>query len=127
MQDESQRSEETAGTEDTHPSITTVGPISVNVLQNEVIVGGKSTRLTPTECMCLDFLAVHANTVCTSSQIVSHVWGFNDAGDTSLIKSHIRHLRQKIEPDPTHPIYILTVPEGGYSLVSHDLDEVIQS
>jgi DNA-binding response OmpR family regulator len=114
MQDESQHNGETA---------ITVGPISVNTLQNEVIVDGKSTRLTPTECVCLEFLATNANTVYTSGQIVSQVWGYNDSGDTGLVKSHIRHIRQKIEPDPTNPIYLLTVPEVGYMLVSHDQDE----
>jgi DNA-binding response OmpR family regulator len=73
--------------------------------------------------VCVEFLAAHANTVCTSSQIVSQVWGYNDAGDTGLVKSHIRHLRQKIEPNPAQPIYLLTVPEGGYMLVNHDKDE----
>ena len=126
MQDESQGSGETASTEDTHLSIITVGPIRLDTLQNVVTVDDKSARLTPTECMCLNFLAVHANTVCTSSQIVSQVWGYSDAGDTGLVKTHIRHLRQKIEPDPMHPIYLLTIPEGGYTLVSHNQDEAMQ-
>jgi DNA-binding response OmpR family regulator len=51
--------------------------------------------------------------------IVSHIWGFGNDGDTSLIKAHIRHLRQKIEPDPGKPIYILTVPGVGYTLMRH--------
>ncbi|SRR6266487_2265783 len=120
MQDEIQGSGETSDTKDTQPSTITVGPISLNTLQNVVTVDDKSARLTPTESMCLNFLAAHANTVCTPDQITSQVWGYSNSGDSGLVKSHIRHLRQKIEPDPMHPTYLLTIPEGGYMLVSHD-------
>ena len=81
-------------------SIITVGPIKVDTLRNEVSINGKMARLTPTESKLLHLLAVNANNVCTSNQIVSHIWGFGNDGDTNLIKAHIRHLRQKIETDP---------------------------
>ena len=115
--------------EETEPpsSIITVGPIRLDILHHEVSVADKKSRLTPTESMTLHFLAVNANNVSTVSQLVSHVWGFSNTGDTGLVKSHIRHLRQKIEPDPSNPIYILTVPGVGYTLVRHDLDESVQN
>jgi DNA-binding response OmpR family regulator len=108
-------------------SIITVGPIRVDSLHNEVNVDGKMSRLTPTESKLLHLLAINANNVCTSNQIVSHIWGFGNDGDTSLIKAHIRHLRWKVEPDPIHPTYILTFPGVGYMLVSQDLDEAMQN
>ncbi len=108
-------------------SIITVGPIRVDTLQHEVSIDGKTSRLTPNEARVLHFLAVNANKVCTASQIVSHVLGVQHLEDTSFIKLTIRRLRVKIEPDPTHPIYILTVPDVGYTLVGHDLDETMQS
>jgi DNA-binding winged helix-turn-helix (wHTH) protein len=40
-----------------------------------------------------------------------------------LIKAHIRHLRQKVEPDPGKPSYILTVPGVGYTLIRHTSEE----
>src|SRR5437763_6980727 len=98
-------------------SIITVGPIRVDSLHNEVSVHGKPSRLTPTEGKLLHFLATNANDVCVLSQIVTHVWGYDGDGDESLIKAHIRHLRQKIEPLPGKPRYILTVPGVGYTLV----------
>lgn len=107
-------------------SIITVGPIRVDALHGEVSVDGKTTRLTPMESIVLHFLAVNANTICTISQIGSYVWRVNNGGDTVLIKVYIRHLRQKIEPDPSNPTYILTIPGVGYTLVSHDLDEAVQ-
>ena len=108
-------------------SIINAGPICVDSLHNEVSIDGKTSRLTPTESKLLHLLAVNANDVCTASQIVTHVWGYSDDGDASLIKAHIRHLRQKVEPDPSHPCYILTVPGVGYTLVrqpeEHDSKE----
>jgi len=104
-------------------SIITVGPIRVDSLHNEAIVNGKVSRLTPTESKLLHLLAINANNVCTAHQIVSHIWGFGNDGDTGLIKAHIRHLRQKIEPDPGRPAYILTVPGVGYTLVRHSSEE----
>ena len=105
-------------------SIITVGPIRVDSLHNEVSVDGRMARMTPTESKLLHLLAVNANNVCTASQIVSHIWGFGNEGDTCLIKAHIRHLRQKIEPDPSKPTYILTVPGVGYTLIRHTSEEV---
>lgn len=104
-------------------SIVTVGPICVDSLHNEVAVNGKTVRLTPTESKLLHLLAINANNVCTANQIVSYVWGFGNEGDSSLIKAHIRHLRQKVEPSPDKPTYILTVPGVGYSLVHHPVEE----
>jgi DNA-binding response OmpR family regulator len=104
-------------------SVITVGPICVDSLHNEVIIDGKIARMTPTESKLLHLLAINANNVCTANQIVSHIWGFGNDGDTSLIKAHIRHLRQKIEPDPGKPTYILTVPGVGYTLIRHSSED----
>lgn len=105
-------------------SVVTVGPIRVDSLHNEVTIRGKVYRLTPTEGKLLYFLATNANDVCTSGQIVTYVWGYNGDGDISLIKAHIRHLRQKIEPEPGKPRYILTVPGVGYTLVRKPADDI---
>src|SRR5260370_35496101 len=98
-------------------SILTVGPIQVDSLHNEVRVHGKSSRLTPTESKLLHLLAVNANNVCTARHIGSHLWGLGNDGDSSLIKAHIRHLRQKVDLDPSHPHSIFTVPAVRYTLV----------
>ena len=105
------------------PSIITVGPLRIDSLHNEVTMHGRLMHLTPTESKLLHLLAINANHVCTTGQIVSYVWGYNGDGDASLIKAHIRHLRQKIEPDPGEPYYILTVPGVGYTLMHRSGDE----
>ncbi len=104
-------------------SILTVGPICVDALHKEVTIFGKTSRLTPTESKLLHLLAVNANDVCTAGQIVTYVWGYDGDGDVGLIKAHIRHLRQKVEPDPSNPRYILTVPGVGYTLVRRSTEE----
>src|SRR5437667_1917600 len=104
-------------------SILSVGPICVDSLHNEVIIYGKTAHLTPTESKLLHLLAINANDVCTADQIVTHVWGYDGDGDTCLIKAHIRHLRQKIEPDASNPRYILNVPGVGYTLARHADEE----
>lgn len=104
-------------------SIVTIGALRIDSLHNEVTINDKIARLTPTESKLLYLLAVNANNVCTTHQIVAHIWGFGNDGDSGLIKAHIRHLRQKIEPDPSHPTYIMTVPGVGYSLTRHQEKE----
>lgn len=97
-------------------SIIAVGPVRVDTLRNEVMVRGKTVRLTPTESKVLHILAANAGDVCTLEQIVTYVWGYGNEGDTYLIKAHIRHLREKIEEDPGQPRFIQTVSGVGYSL-----------
>ncbi len=109
--------------EQQHSSIVTVGPMHIDLLHNEVTIHGKTARLTPTESKLLHLLAVNANDVCTANQIVTHVWGYDTEGDVGLIKAHVRHLRQKIEPDPGNPRFILTVPGVGYTMIRRSVEE----
>lgn len=105
------------------PSTITVGPLSVDSMHSQVTIHGNIIHLTPTESKMLHLLANNANDVCTAEQIVLHVWGYEGDGDASLIKAHIRHIRQKIEPDPSRPRYITTVAGVGYSLVRRNVEE----
>jgi DNA-binding response OmpR family regulator len=98
-------------------SVITVGAIRIDAANSTVSVNGRTEYLTSIEHKLLRFLALNANNVCTGNQIISSVWGFNNDGDTGLIKAHIHHLRQKIEEDPNEPVYLLTVRGVGYSLV----------
>jgi DNA-binding response OmpR family regulator len=98
-------------------SVLTVGPVCIDSLHNEARIRGKAVHLTPTESKLLHLLAMNANDVCTANQIVTHVWGYDGDGDTCLVKAHIRHLRQKVELDPSNPHSILTVTGVGYTLI----------
>src|SRR5215469_5970071 len=97
-------------------TIITVGPLRIDTVRHEVVVNNRQVRLTPTESRLLHLLAANSNDICTLEQIVTHVWGFGESGDTYLVKAHIRHLREKIEPAPSKPKYIITTPGVGYML-----------
>src|SRR5437588_5957991 len=103
-------------------SILTLGPLHVDSMHNTVSVYGKTVHLTSTESKLLHLLAINANQVCTADQIVTYVWGY--LGDASLIKAHIHHLRQKIEPVLDTPHFIDTVPGVGYKLVPSPAKEL---
>lgn len=79
-----------------------------------VFIGGKQAELTGKEFDLLSFLAANKGKVFTKKQIYTHVWEEEYAFDDSNIMSFISKLRKKIEPDPEHPFYILTVRGVGY-------------
>ncbi len=99
----------------TTASSVTVGPITLDAMRHEVLRDGKKVRLTPTESRLLHLLITHTGQVLTTDMIIERVWGYDEAGDSGLVKTHIRHLRQKIEPDPNSPQFLMTVPGVGYT------------
>ncbi len=92
-----------------------IGPSSVNLARHEVIRGGRLYRLTPIEGRLLQLLVSNAGHVLPTSVILQRIWGY-EGSEANLIKTHIHHLRQKIEPDPEKPRYLLTLPTVGYLL-----------
>ncbi|MEO6893062.1 MAG: response regulator transcription factor [Ktedonobacteraceae bacterium] len=101
---------------ETSPSTTiTVGPVTLDPMRHEVTSNGVKVHLTPTESRMLHLLITNTGQVLTHEVIVDRVWGLDEAGDSGLVKAHIRHLRQKVERDDNHPRYIMTVPGVGYT------------
>ena len=79
--------------------------------------GGQSISLTPTEYRLLETLARQQGRAVEESALVQEVWGPTFQEDTAALRRYIFLLRQKIEPDPTRPQFILTVRGYGYRLV----------
>lgn len=79
-----------------------------------VEVNEQSVELTSKEFDLLLFLASHKGRIFTKKQIYTQVWEDEYAFDDSNIMSFISKLRKKIEPDPEHPFYILTIRGVGY-------------
>ena len=76
-------------------------------------------QLTPMEFDLLHYLMLHPNEVHSSSALLQAVWGYTfGAGSPGLVRWHMRNLRSKIEIDPTHPLYVCTVPHQGYVFVA---------
>jgi two-component system response regulator VicR len=82
--------------------------------------GRQAIPLTPIEFRLLVFLAQHPGQALSRAQIVDAVWGYDaDVESERTVNVHVRHLREKLELDPSHPSLILTVPGIGYRLVDH--------
>ena len=77
-------------------------------------LNGIRAELTGKEFDLLSFLASNKGSIFTKKQIYNQVWEEEYAFDDSNIMSFISKLRKKIEPDPEHPFYILTVRGIGY-------------
>lgn len=77
--------------------------------------GSELLTLTPIEFRLLSFLAQNRGQALTRQQILDAVWGYSaDIESDRTVNVHIRRLREKIEPDPSQPQIILTVPGIGY-------------
>ncbi|MFN8496470.1 MAG: response regulator transcription factor [Anaerolineae bacterium] len=96
----------------------TVGDLQISTWKQIARRGELVLNLTPTEFRILVCLAQQAGQVMTYQQIVQCAQGYEaDLFEaTELVKPHIYHLRQKVEPDPANPRYILTVRGTGYLL-----------
>jgi DNA-binding response OmpR family regulator len=79
------------------------------------VADGPPRRLTHLEFRLLYTLMIHRGQVLPSETIVEQVWGYTGQGDKDLVRGLVRRLRTKVEPDPSKPRYILTVPGLGYS------------
>jgi DNA-binding response OmpR family regulator len=84
------------------------------------IVDRPPRRLTHLEFRLLYTLMIHRNQILSSEGIVERVWGYTGKGDKELVRGLVRRLRAKVEPNPSNPRYILTVPGTGYSFASED-------
>ena len=81
----------------------------------EVSWRGQSVRLTPTEFRILYLLATNAGHVVPASRLYTYVWG-SEGGDANALRSHISHIRRKLEIDGAGPGKITSVPAVGYVL-----------
>ncbi len=98
-----------------------LGDLSVALDRHCVEKGGKPIDLTPVEYELLAFLAQRKGQVFQAEILLQQVWGYPPGtGSPSLVRMHVLNLRRKIEQDPLHPTYLVTVPRHGYSLRSPD-------
>jgi two-component system KDP operon response regulator KdpE len=96
------------------PAVLALGELTLDLVQRRVTRAGQPVHLSPTEYALLDYLARNAGRILTHRAILRHVWGPEYGEETQYLRVYIRHLRQKIEPNPAHPRYILTEPAVGY-------------
>ena len=94
----------------------TVGPITLDEESKSVTVDGEGVALTPIEFNILRLLIRHPGRIYSSTQIYELVWNENAVGAENAVSVHIRHLRQKLEIDPSEPRYLKVVWGLGYKL-----------
>jgi two-component system KDP operon response regulator KdpE len=92
------------------------GALEIDTEKRKVSVAGRSVPLSPTEYTLLAELAGNVGRVLTNRLLLQRVWGPQYSDATHYVKVVVRRLRVKLEPDPAHPKYILTVPCLGYRL-----------
>lgn len=93
------------------------GDLVIDAGRGQVQRGKRSINLTPIEFRLLVHLTRHAGQTLSRAQILDAVWGYDaDVENENTVYVHIRRLREKIEPDPSNPTLILTVPGLGYRL-----------
>ena len=105
-----------AGTRALGDEVLIVGPIALDRAQREVKMGGKPVRLTFSEFELLDALMADPGRLLNRQELLRAIWGDSAYRDPRAIDVHIRHLREKLEPEPDKPRHILTVRGAGYRL-----------
>ncbi len=88
--------------------------LSIDIAERKVMVKGDRVKLTPREFRLLALLLENADNVVTHQQALEKVWGWEYIDDVDYVRIYVAHLRQKIEPDPSRPKYVLTEPGVGY-------------
>ena len=90
------------------------GPLRIDLDKHEVSVAGRTVDLTRTEFRLLSHMAAHPGRVYSREDLLRVIWGEDFFGDERTVDVHIRHLREKVEPDPARPAMVLTVRGVGY-------------
>jgi two-component system alkaline phosphatase synthesis response regulator PhoP len=93
------------------------GDVRVDFRSAEVFRGPDTIELSAREYQLLRYLIEHRNDVISRDQLLNEVWGYNAMPSTRTVDVHVAWLRQKIEPNPRHPQFLLTVHGLGYRFV----------
>jgi DNA-binding response OmpR family regulator len=91
--------------------------IEVNIRGNEVLRTGRPVELSSKEFALLAYFISHPAETLSRDRLLDAVWGYDNYPNTRTVDTHIVHLRQKLEPNPEEPRFILTVHGSGYKFV----------
>ena len=90
------------------------GGLRMNTETRRVYVDGREVELKNREYELLQFLMLHPDMVFSREELYEKIWGLDAMGDNATVAVHINRVREKIEPDPSHPRYIQTIWGAGY-------------
>ena len=98
------------------PEVLALGRTMINFGARRVTVEGVEVRLTPKEFDLLCYFAGNPDVAIPHTKLLQAVWGPDYGEEVEYLRVFINQLRKKIEPDPSHPTYLLTEPWVGYRL-----------
>jgi two-component system alkaline phosphatase synthesis response regulator PhoP len=93
------------------------GSIRIDLRSAEVHRDGAEVELSAREFRLLCYLIEHRGATVSRDELLTEVWGYRAAPSTRTVDVHVAWLRQKIEPNPRHPQYLLTIHGLGYKFV----------
>ena len=102
------------------PEVMVDGRLRISFTNRWVERDGERIALTPTEARILHILLRNEGQVVTTDTFLARVWDPGEDAFVEGLRVHIRRLREKIEPDPTRPRYLLTARGIGYRFVRPD-------
>ena len=102
----------TGGQKKANPELR-AGNLRLNTVTRRVFVNDQEVELKNREYELLQFLMLHPDMVFSREELYEKIWGLEAMGDNATVAVHINRIREKIEPDPSHPRYIQTVWGAG--------------
>jgi two-component system, OmpR family, alkaline phosphatase synthesis response regulator PhoP len=90
------------------------GDVRIDFTSMEASRAGKRLTLTAQEFKLLKFFTSSPNHVISRDKLLNEVWGYENYPSTRTVDNHVLRLRQKLEPDPANPRYLLTAHGAGY-------------
>jgi two-component system KDP operon response regulator KdpE len=97
-----------------------LGKAKVDLEKRRASRDGQDVHLTPIEFKLIASLAKHLGMVVTHRQLLREVWGPSHVDQTHYLRIYMKQLRDKLEPDPVRPRYLLTETGVGYRLMSEE-------
>lgn len=92
------------------------GALRMDLVRHEVFLNGEKIIFTPKEYGLLRYFLIHRGKMLTHKQILKEVWGTAHVEDMQYLRVYVSQLREKVEPDPAQPTYIITEPGIGYRM-----------
>ena len=94
------------------------GDVVLEVCTNKVLRGGETLEFSSKEFELLQYFLGHPDETLTRDRLLQEVWGYRDPRETRTLDTHVSRLRQKVEPEPRKPRFVVTVRSVGYKFIS---------
>ncbi|WP_338701474.1 response regulator transcription factor [Streptomyces sp. Q6] len=94
--------------------VVTTDDFTLDLVAKKAVRDGRDVRLTPTEWHLLDILVSHPDRLISQKHLLHEVWGTSRSDRTNYLRVYMAQLRRKLEPNPSHPRYLITEPGMGY-------------